>query len=908
MNSIVAVGAGVASSCIRAWLASLLDAARVGGGALASVARLHAAVEGAWHSKSAAASSTGVRSISQTRLIPDLSPRPGCGAASRSTCHPPRSRFAQLRHFAGSGARADGGRQDTSAAAPASIAAPPGAMEQSMRTPLAPNKSLEALDQLPSGGSSIFGADSVRLVDRAAPFMQSYGRFNVKRHVPFATRARLYSSDWFHSLVNTRTHRIVLVLITVYVLCYITFAGLFYVADDTCLPDIYPDEGSADGKLRFIRALYFSVETMMTIGYGSKDPAFGGCVAIWVLVTSEALCGVCLQCVFFGIVYTRLSRADSRASTIVFSDRAVVRVADDEVYLVLRIAEMRKHQLMNVRVRTYAFCNTTAGALDGTPAPVSVECMPMRLVLPAGDAQLGTPCLVVHRLDRHSPLLPPKELAALQRLAATCQPSSGAAAGHTARFPDAASSPDAPASSSVPQLIRSLMAPPASWSFKRRSPAAAPTSNGGWAGGQAQASQAGPSAAGAPALRSASELPGPADSSSSASPPVGRANSSSGSSVGGAGPVARSPSPLPLRSAPCDDDEAQRVLMRRMRAARGFVLETKLEVLVLVEGVDATTSSMVQVGAPLHHIRHTRPTRHGSSPDPRWPMTPPAYGCARRATRTRVTTSCGMPPSCRASRACPTAASPSISRRCTRCSSSTLSTTADHCATARRTPTRPRAAATRRSLRRAPSRRSRCRGRSQRSSRRARGRATRITRRSRVRAESKMWTTASTSGSRGRVTRATHGKSKEHSRRTKRPHEAAYQVCDTRAPASRPTQSMSLLARARKPQPYGTQNRRGRRDPLTRARFRHAQRIFSRLSTPYAFRLSAQRLAITSTNLHTHSTHLSSSKRYRRRATPRPATHAAAPRPQPARVLQAVGLGVFAPDAPAADTYGYNKL
>ena len=32
----------------------------------------------------------------------------------------------------------------------------------------------------------------------------------------------------------------------------------------------------------------------------------------------------------------------------------------------------------NVRVRTYAFCNTTAGAPDGSPAPVSGACLPLR--------------------------------------------------------------------------------------------------------------------------------------------------------------------------------------------------------------------------------------------------------------------------------------------------------------------------------------------------------------------------------------------------------------------------------------------------------------------------------------------------------------------------------------------------
>ena len=53
------------------------------------------------------------------------------------------------------------------------------------------------------------------------------------------------------------------------------------------------------------------METIMTIGFASKDPAYGGCFSMWLLITLQALSGVFAQSVLFGFVFARLSRADA---------------------------------------------------------------------------------------------------------------------------------------------------------------------------------------------------------------------------------------------------------------------------------------------------------------------------------------------------------------------------------------------------------------------------------------------------------------------------------------------------------------------------------------------------------------------------------------------------------------------
>ena len=105
-----------------------------------------------------------------------------------------------------------------------------------------------------------------RLLDRDGTFRQSKGRFNIVRRLPRRISCSFYLEDWFHSLVNTRIHRIFLVLVLFYLTAYFGFALAFSLVDDVCLPDYYSDH-PGNGVKRFVRSLYFSLETMMAIGH-----------------------------------------------------------------------------------------------------------------------------------------------------------------------------------------------------------------------------------------------------------------------------------------------------------------------------------------------------------------------------------------------------------------------------------------------------------------------------------------------------------------------------------------------------------------------------------------------------------------------------------------------------------------
>ena len=138
-----------------------------------------------------------------------------------------------------------------------------------------------------------------RLVDRADNFGQSRGRFNIDRIVSTELRREFYAADWFHTIVNTKTHRVVCIVMAFYIGLFLLFA-LFYLAvvnfNAKCIPgargyirgnqssqEPFPDDDDPDSHVgpvtfdTFIRVCFFSVQTMMTIGYGADDVYFGNC-------------------------------------------------------------------------------------------------------------------------------------------------------------------------------------------------------------------------------------------------------------------------------------------------------------------------------------------------------------------------------------------------------------------------------------------------------------------------------------------------------------------------------------------------------------------------------------------------------------------------------------------------------
>lgn len=240
-----------------------------------------------------------------------------------------------------------------------------------------------------------------RLVDRDGDFHQSRGRLSIRKKIKRRDWRALYSVDLFHSLVDLPTFRLLFILLGVYVF-WIFFFSLVYLTLSFAFPTCNL------GLSTFQQAFYFSLETMATIGYGTRDIFFGDCMLPALVLTCHMCVRLVSDALTVGVIYSRLARPTTRASTVIFSNHAVIRRIRGRLFLMFQLCELRKHQLNEAHVRLYCIRQERE---PGEAAGSSFQTCAMRVNRPNDETGamllLCLPQVVVHELDACSPLMPP---------------------------------------------------------------------------------------------------------------------------------------------------------------------------------------------------------------------------------------------------------------------------------------------------------------------------------------------------------------------------------------------------------------------------------------------------------------------------------------------------------------------
>ncbi len=211
------------------------------------------------------------------------------------------------------------------------------------------------------------------------------GTFNVRRTgLGFWRSHRLY-----HDLVSLTWPSFFAVLTASYALLNAAFALGFWALGADAL-----DAPAADaGGTGFLRALYFSVQTFATIGYGRISPVSHGA---HILVAIEAFVGIVYVAIATGLLFARFSRPDA---DVVFSRKVLVAPYRDGWGLMFRIANARRAELADVTVEvTFSVLK-----LDG-PAGTAVRRYAPLALERARVAFFPLTWTVVHALTPESPL------------------------------------------------------------------------------------------------------------------------------------------------------------------------------------------------------------------------------------------------------------------------------------------------------------------------------------------------------------------------------------------------------------------------------------------------------------------------------------------------------------------------
>lgn len=180
-----------------------------------------------------------------------------------------------------------------------------------------------------------------RMAERSrARLLNHDGTFNVRRN----NLSPLHPYNAYNTLLKLTIPRLIGMLCAGYLVTNAFFASLYWLCGPGAL------EGASRAPLgRFEDCLFFSVQTLATIGYGRLVPVTR---AANILVAFEALVGLLGFAIVSGLLFARFTRPTAKIS---FSDRALIAPYEDGWALMFRLVNLRNHDLTDVRaVVSYA--------------------------------------------------------------------------------------------------------------------------------------------------------------------------------------------------------------------------------------------------------------------------------------------------------------------------------------------------------------------------------------------------------------------------------------------------------------------------------------------------------------------------------------------------------------------------
>lgn len=195
--------------------------------------------------------------------------------------------------------------------------------------------------------------------------------------------SRFDISDPYHLALTVRWPLFVAGLFGSYLIITGIFAAL-YLAQPGCVSNAHV--GSiAD-------ALFFSIETLATVGYGVMAPAtlYGHLMA-----SAEIITGMAFTAITTGLIFVRFSKPRAK---IVYADTVVICRHNGRPTLMLRIGNARTSVLTSVRVSLNALIRETS--LEGGSFRSLHELPLMRASWPVFPLIMT----MMHVIDEHSPL------------------------------------------------------------------------------------------------------------------------------------------------------------------------------------------------------------------------------------------------------------------------------------------------------------------------------------------------------------------------------------------------------------------------------------------------------------------------------------------------------------------------
>ncbi len=169
------------------------------------------------------------------------------------------------------------------------------------------------------------------------------GTFNTRRAGRGASA--WLNGDVYHYWVSLSWPRFILAIVGWFGSLNVGFALGFLALGPEAILGM---PAGAHGFERFLYALFFSIQTFNSVGYGVQSP---GGIPAGILASVEALVGVLTFAIITGLLYARFAKPRAR---ILFSNHALITPPDPRTglrKLMFRIANERNNTLIEVHAR-----------------------------------------------------------------------------------------------------------------------------------------------------------------------------------------------------------------------------------------------------------------------------------------------------------------------------------------------------------------------------------------------------------------------------------------------------------------------------------------------------------------------------------------------------------------------------
>lgn len=217
------------------------------------------------------------------------------------------------------------------------------------------------------------------------------GRFINRDGLPNVTQkgvGLLNRYSWYHTLLEMKRSKFLLILLFIYIGVNLIFAGIYYLIGIDHLAGI----NSGSDLKNFSEVFFFSAQTFTTVGYGRISPVG---FAASTVSTFEAFLGLLSFAIATGLFYGRFSRPQAFLR---FSDRALIAPYRNGTALMFRLVSFKNNSLSEVEVKvTMAITTEENGKLTD-----QFFTLPLQLAKIDGLALSWT---LVHPITEDSPFM-----------------------------------------------------------------------------------------------------------------------------------------------------------------------------------------------------------------------------------------------------------------------------------------------------------------------------------------------------------------------------------------------------------------------------------------------------------------------------------------------------------------------